>query len=136
MKVELNHHSNQHCYSSHVSDVLCRLLIFANVRPSIKGIILRRWSHTIAYATSHAHTPPSTSPHSQLLNDLKPLCVHGGTEESHVACNGCGRRRTVYTVVGREWCEVRRSNRSTVHCTRVWYGVWVGWCAAILVAGE
>ena len=102
MKVELDHHSSQHCYSSHVGDVFCRLLIFANVRPSIKGIILRTWSHTIAYATSHAHTPPSTSPHSQLLNVLKPLCVHGGAEESHVACNGCGRRRTVYTVSGRE----------------------------------
>ena len=136
MKVELDHHSTQHCYSSHVGDVFCRLLIFANVRPSIKGIILRTWSHTIAYATSHAHTPPSTSPHSQLLNVLKPLCVHGGAEESHVACNGCGQRRTVCTVSGRERCEVRRGNRSAVHHTCVWCGVWVDWCAAVLVAGE
>ena len=126
MKVELDHHSTQHCYSSHIGDVFCRLLIFANVRPSIKGIILRTWSHTIAYATSHAHTPPSTSPHSQLLNVLKPLRDHGGAEESYVAC----------TVSGRERCEVRKSNRSTVHCTRVWSGVWVVWCAAVLVAGE
>ena len=136
MKVELDHHSTQHCYSSHVGDVFCRLLIFANVRPFIKGIILRTWSHTIAYATSHAHTPPSTSPHSQLLNVLKLLCVHGGAEESHVACNGCGRRRTVCTVSGRERCEVRKSN-CMKYCPLYTCVVWgVVWCAAVLVAGE
>ena len=74
----------------------------------------------------HMHTHyPSHTPDSQLLNPLKLLCVHGGAVESCVVCNDCSRRRTVCTVSGREWCEVRKSNRSTVHCTRVWCGVWV-----------
>ena len=79
---------------------------------------------------------PTPTPHSQLLNPLKLLCVHGGAVVSRLVCNGCSRRCTVCTnaVSGREWCEVRR--RSTVRCTRVWCGVWVVWCAAVLVAGE
>ena len=27
------------------------------------------------------------------------------------------------------------ATEAAVHCTRVWCGVWVVWCAAVLVAG-
>ena len=84
------------------------------------------------YTHMYTPPPPPLTPHSQLLNPLKLLCVHGGAVESRVACNGCSRRLTVYYLS----VAVRRSNRSTVHCTRVWSGVWVVWCAAVLVAGE
>ena len=136
MKVELDHHSTQHCYSAHVCDAFCRLyLLLMFVHP------LRhyppQWTHTMLCSVTCTHTtlPPPLTSESQLLIPLKVLCVCGDAVESCVVCNGCSRTRTVCTVSGREWCEVRRSNRSTVHCTRVWCGVWVVWCAAVLVAG-
>ena len=92
-----------------------------------------------ACATSHAHThhpplfpyPTPQLPFTVAESPEGALCLWWCCGES------CGlqwlQQETHCLHCGREWCEVRRSNRSTVHCTRVWYGAWVVWCGLTLL---
>ena len=136
VRVDLDHHSTQHCYSAHFGDVFCRLYLLL-VRSSIKALSSAVGTHYALQRHMHTHHPPPSPP--------LPFTVAESPESALCPWWCCGelcglqwlqQETHCLHCQGREWCEVRRSNLSTVHHTRVWCGVWVVWYAAVLVAGE